>query len=419
MTNFLDNVEKNLNEASKRLDLDDEIIRILKNPMREIRVHIPLRMDNGKMKWIKATRVQHNWARGPCKGGIRIYPYIEQSTAMDSARALASLMTWKCALPDLPLGGAKGEIVCDVKKLSKLELERLSRGYIQSIADFIGPNKDIPAPDINTDSQVMAWMMDEYSRIQGKTQFGVVTGKPIGIGGTQGREQATALGGVYCILEAIKHIPISKDKTVAIQGFGNAGYNVAKLLNERGFKVIAVSDSKSAICNDKGLNVDTIYKFKKQDGILPNWHTGTKSFDNSELLKLDVDILIPAAIENTIDCDVANNLDCKILGELANGCTQAEANKILTEKGIHVIPDILCNSGGVIVSYLEMVQNYYEYYWNEHNVQEYLKSKITNAYNQVLFNSKEVSETSGDMRITAFIIAIDKVVKAMRWRGWI
>lgn len=415
MTDFLKTTETNINKCAAHLNLETETVKAISNPMREIHVHIPLRTDKNNILWFKGTRIQHNWARGPCKGGIRIYPYTNLSEAIDSSRALASLMTWKCALADIPLGGAKGEIVCDVKMLSKYEQERLARGYVQQIVDFIGPNKDIPAPDIGTNSQFMAWMYDEYSKIKGVNSFGVVTGKPTSIGGIYGREEATAIGGVYVMQTALSYIPHEPGITVAVQGFRNVGYNVAKILDNMKIKVVAISDTGGAIYNKKGLCVEDVASYKQQKGTV-NEYTQSSQISKDELMELDVDILIPAAMENVISKNNANNINAKIVLELANGPTTPEADEILLEKGVVVIPDIHANAGGVIVSYLEMVQNYHGLYWKKNDVYDYLKGKISIIFKS-LINGAKTKEIS--MRDTAYTIAVGRVVDAMKLRGWL
>jgi len=350
---------KQLDDCAEILKLDHDVHEILRHPMRELHVSIPVRMDNGKTRVFQGFRVQYNNARGPTKGGIRFHP---QET-IDTVRALAAWMTWKCSLLDLPLGGGKGGIICNPKELSVGELERLSRAYIKQVWQFIGPNKDIPAPDVYTTPQIMAWMMDEYSKITGNSNFGCITGKPICIGGSCGRGDATARGGMFTIREAAKEVCINlKDATVAIQGYGNAGCNAALLSKELfGANVVAVSDSKGGVYNKNGLNLENVCTCKAETASVVN-SPNAQSISNKELLELDVDILIVAALENVITKDNASKIKAKILAELANGSTTPEADAILYKSGVHVIPDFLCNAGGVTVSYFEMVQNASMYY---------------------------------------------------------
>jgi glutamate dehydrogenase (NAD(P)+) len=370
-------------------------------------------MDDGSIRVFQGFRVQYNDARGPTKGGIRFHP----GETINTVRALAAWMTWKCALLDLPLGGAKGGVICNPKDMSQGELERLSRAYIQAIYQFIGPDKDIPAPDVYTNPQTMAWMMDEYSKITGKNQFGVVTGKPLGIGGSAGRDDATARGGIYTIREAAKECGIDlKKATVAVQGYGNVGYYAAHLVKSiLGCKILAVSDSKGGIFSKEGIDPEAVREHKANTGSVINF-PDTKVISNEELLELDVDILIPAALENVITEKNAANIKAKIVAELANGPTTPEADDILYKNGIHVIPDFLCNAGGVTVSYFEMVQNFYIYYWDEKEVHERLNKKMTTAYHSVLNTSKKYNI---NMRQAAYVIAVERVVEAMNLRGWV
>lgn len=404
---------KQLDDCAEILKLDHDVHEILRHPMRELHVSIPVRMDNGKTRVFQGFRVQYNDARGPTKGGIRFHP---QET-IDTVRALAAWMTWKCSLLDLPLGGGKGGVICNPKELSVGELERLSRAYIKQIWQFIGPNKDIPAPDVYTTAQIMAWMMDEYSKITGNNSFGCITGKPICIGGSCGRDDATARGGMSTIREAAKEVGINlKNATVAIQGYGNAGCNAALLCKEFfGSKVVAVSDSKGGAYNKNGLNLENVCTCKAETASVVN-SPNTQPISNKELLELDVDILIVAALENVITKDNASKIKAKILAELANGPTTPEADAILYKNGVHVIPDFLCNAGGVTVSYFEMVQNASMYYWSLEEVHERLARKMTSAYHTVLDAAKTYNV---NMRKAAYVVAVNRVVEAMRLRGWI
>ncbi len=402
-----------LDEAAKIIKLDPAVHAMLREPMRELHVTIPVKMDDGTVKVFKGFRVQYNDAKGPTKGGIRFHP----DETIDTVRALAAWMTWKTAMVDLPYGGAKGGVICNPKEMSKGELERLSRGYIRAIGRFIGPEKDIPAPDVYTDPQIMAWMMDEYSKIVGYNAPGVITGKPIPLGGSAGRGDATARGGMYTVREASKVLGLDlKKATVAIQGYGNAGYYAAKLVKEMfGSKIVAVSDSKGGIYNPDGLDPEEVNNHKKKTGSVVNFPK-TKPISNEEILELDVDILFPAALENQITGKNAHNIKAKICAELANGPTTPDADEILYKKGVFVIPDFLCNAGGVTVSYFEWVQNLYGYYWTEEEVHEKLDKKMTKAFYDTLETSKKYKVHN---RIAAYIVAIERVAEAMKLRGWV
>jgi glutamate dehydrogenase (NAD(P)+) len=405
--------KKQIDACANILKLSPSVAAMLKTPMRELHVSLPVRMDDGSIKVFQGFRVQYNDARGPAKGGIRFHP----DETIDTIRALASWMTWKCALLDLPLGGGKGGIICNPKEMSIGELERLSRAYMRAIFQFVGPEKDVPAPDVYTTPQIMAWMMDEYSVISGKPQFGVITGKPLSIGGSPGRGDATARGGMFTIREAAKTLGIDLSKaTVAVQGYGNAGYHAARLCRELfGSSIIAVCDSKGGVCCKVGIDPAAAYACKTQTSSVCNL-PGMEPISNEELLELDVDILIPAAIENVITDKNAGKIKAKIVAELANGPTTPEADDILYRNGVHVIPDFLCNAGGVTVSYFEMVQNFYMYTWEEAEVRERLDKKMTAAYHSVLNTSQEYKI---NMRQAAYVRAVERVVEAMRLRGWV
>jgi glutamate dehydrogenase (NAD(P)+) len=402
-----------LDDCAELLNLDPDVHETLRHPMRELHVTIPVRMDNGKTRVFQGFRVQYNNARGPTKGGIRFH----QEETIDTVRALAAWMTWKCSLLDLPLGGGKGGVICNPKELSIGELERLSRGYIKEIWEFIGPNKDVPAPDVYTNAQTMAWMMDEYSKITGSNGFSCITGKPICVGGSCGRDDATARGGMYTIRDAAKEVGINlKNATVAIQGYGNAGCNAALLCKQLfDAKVVAVSDSKGGIYNKNGLDLENVCICKTETCSVVN-SPDSQHISNNELLELDVDILIAAALENVITLENASKVKAKILAELANGSTTPEADAILHENGVHVIPDFLCNAGGVTVSYFEMVQNASNYYWSLEEVHERLARKMSSAYYTVL----DTAETYNvNMRKAAYVVAVNRVVETMKFRGWI
>ena len=411
--NPFDVVKQQIDRCAEILGLSPDVTTMLKTPRRELHVSLPVRMDDGSIKVFQGFRVQYNDARGITKGGIRFHP----DETIDTVRALAAWMTWKCALLDLPLGGAKGGVVCNPKEMSPGELERLSRAYVQGVFQFIGPEKDVPAPDVYTTPQVMAWMMDEYSAIAGKPQFGIVTGKPLPVGGSPGRGDATARGGMFTIREAAKTLAIDLSKaTVAVQGYGNAGYHAARLCSELfGSKIVAVCDSKGGVCCKTGVDPDAAYACKAQTTSVCNL-PGMERISDEELLELDVDILVPAAIENVITDKNAPNIKAKIVAELANGPTTPEADDILYRNGVHVIPDFLCNAGGVTVSYFEMVQNFYLYLWDENEVRERLDKKMTAAYHSVLNTSREYKI---NMRQAAYIRAVERVVEAMKLRGWV
>jgi len=406
--------QKQLDRCANILNLDESVHQILRVPTREIHVALPVLMDSGKIQVFQGFRVQYNDARGPTKGGIRFHP----EETIDTVRALAAWMTWKCSLMDIPLGGAKGGVICNPKKMSKGELERLSRVYIDQVWQFIGPEKDIPAPDVYTDSQTMAWMMDEFSKLNGKNQFGVITGKPVCIGGSLGRGDATARGALYTVREAsAKALKIDLSKaTFAIQGYGNAGYYCAALAKSLfGSKVVAVSDTKGGIYNKDGLDPEKVNAQKAKTGTVAKF-PGTKAISNEELLELEVDVLCPSAIENVITDKNASKVKAKIVAELANGPTTPEADDILYKNGVHIIPDFLCNGGGVTVSYFEMVQNFYMYCWEEKEVHDRLNAKMTTAYHAVLDTSRKYKI---NMREAAYVVAVNRVVEAMRLRGWV
>lgn len=405
--------QRQLDKCAEILELDESAHQLLRMPMREHRVTLPVRMDDGRVKVFHGFRVQYNDALGPTKGGIRFHP----DETIDTVRALAAWMTWKCALLDLPLGGGKGGVICNPKQMSAGELERLSRAYVRALAGVIGPEQDVPAPDVYTTPQIMAWMMDEYSTICGKNQFGVITGKPLEIGGSEGRTDATARGGMYTIREAASALGISLEGAkVAIQGYGNAGYYAASLAESLfGCAVVAVSDAKGGIYAPEGFSAVGVHQHKMKTGSVINF-PDTKHITNEELLELDVDILLPSALENVITADNAGRIKAKIVGELANGPTTPEADDILHANGVHVIPDFLCNAGGVTVSYFEMVQNFYMNYWTERDVHARLDEKMTAAYHEVLNTSRRHGI---NMRQAAYVVAVARVVKAMRLRGWV
>ncbi len=406
-----------LDKAAKLLNLDEGTHQALREPLRELVVSLPVRMDDGKVKVFKGFRVQYNDARGACKGGIRFHP----EETIDTVRALSAWMTWKTAVVDVPLGGGKGGIICNPKEMSQGELERLSRAYIRQVGRILGEKMDSPAPDVYTNAQIMAWMVDEYYWMNGENQFGMITGKPIALGGSLGRHDATARGGVYCVREAAKKLGLdNKSATYAIQGFGNAGQYAAVLHQEilGGGKLVAVSDSRGGIYNAAGLDPQAIVDHKLKTGAVSGF-PGAKAITNDELLVLDVDLLYPAALEQVITGANANDIKAKVVCELANGPTTPEADEILLKNGVFVIPDFLANAGGVTVSYFEMVQNHYNYHWDIESVYERLDKKMTEAFTGVYAMLEERKADSIDMRTAAYLVAVSRVAEAMKLRGWV
>jgi len=411
-SNLFESVKKNLCSCSADLALDENIEALLKTPRREVSVAIPVRMDTGKIQVFQSFRVQYNDALGPMKGGIRYHP----DETIDTIRGLAAIMTWKCALHDLPLGGAKGGVICNPKALSERELERMSRSYVQEMFPYIGPDRDIPAPDVYTDARVMAWMMDEYSRIAGKTTFGSFTGKPVLLGGSEGRGEATALGGWYAIREAMHRRERDfSGITVAVQGFGNVGAHAALLGQELfGARVVAVSDSRGAIYNPDGLAVRDLVEHKKKTGSVIRF-PGATNIPGEEILTLPVDVLIPAALENTITSRNADQVRAAVVAEFANGPTSHEADEILFGSGITVLPDILVNAGGVIVSHFEMIQNFTMDHWDRNKVARKLEGKMVGSFKTV---SDLAENNNVSLRKAAYTLAVGRVAGAMRLRGW-
>jgi len=405
-----------LDEAAKIMDLEPSVHELLRWPLREFHVTLPVRMDDGSVQVFHGFRVQYNDARGPTKGGLRFHP----DETIDTVRALAAWMTWKTAVVDIPLGGGKGGIICNPKEMSMGELERLSRAYIRAIGHYIGEETDVPAPDVYTTPQIMAWMMDEYSVMRGYNVPGVITGKPIPLGGSAGRGDATAKGGMYTIREAAKILAINlSEATVAIQGYGNAGQFAHKLVTEMfGSKVVAVSDSRGGIYCQDGLDFDKTMEWKNQEGTVATYQCcdETQTITNEELLELDVDILIPAALENQIGAWNAEKVTAKIVAELANGPTTPEADDILHKSGVYVIPDFLCNAGGVTVSYFEQVQNAYDLYWDVDEVYARLDKKMTAAFHAV---HKAAQNYGVHNRMGAYIVSVARVAEAMSLRGWV
>ena len=408
------NATKQLENAAGFLNLDKNVLEVLKHPKRVLEVSIPVKMDSGEMKVFKGYRSQYNDALGPFKGGIRFHPKVNLS----EVKALSAWMTWKCAVVGLPLGGGKGGVVVDPKKLSNKEIEKLSRGYIQALKDFIGPEKDIPAPDVYTNPQIMAWMMDEFSKIKGYNVPGVITGKPVEIGGAKGRKFSTSQGGVYVIEKAVKKLKLKSEKiTVAIQGFGNVGAFAAKILYALGYNIVAVSDSRGGVVMNQGfknnsLDIKKVIKFKKETRSVVGF-PGTKTITNEQLLKLDVDVLIPAALENVITEKNAGQIKAKLIVELANGPITPEADLKLEKKGIIVVPDILANAGGVIVSYFEWVQNLQNYYWTERENISKLKTIIEKSFDEV-WAKRECLNIS--MRLASYVVAVERVARVEKMR---
>lgn len=403
-----------LDEAAHLLQLDPSIHAVLREPLRELHVTLPVRMDDGQVKVFKGYRVQYNDARGPTKGGLRFHP----GETIDTVRALAAWMVWKCAVVDIPLGGGKGGIICDPREMSQGELERLSRAYIRQVGRILGPEMDIPAPDVYTNPQIMAWMVDEYSFMRGHNAFGVITGKPLQLGGSRLRNDATARGGMYCIREAAEALGLNtQGATMAIQGFGNAGQYAATLgMDLLGTKVVAVSDSRGGIYAPDGLDPYAMIEHKKSAGPVKTFRArGVEQISNAELLELDVDILVPAALENEITRANAERVRATIIAELANGPTTPEADYILHANGVYVIPDFLCNAGGVIVSYFEMVQNAYDFYWGEDTIDERLDTKISTAFHTVHERAQLLNVHN---RLAAYCVAVERVADAVRLRGW-
>lgn len=406
--------QSQLDSAAKLLGLDAGTHAMLREPMRELHVTIPVRMDNGTVKVFKGFRVQYNDARGPCKGGIRFHP----DETIDTVKALAAWMTWKTAVVDIPLGGGKGGIICNPKEMSQGEIERLSRGYIRQVGRILGLEKDVPAPDVYTNPQIMSWMMDEFSVLKGQNEPGVITGKPIAIGGSLGRNDATARGGIYCVREAARALNVDvKNATYAIQGFGNAGQYAATLMAELlgAKKLVAISDSRGGVYNSNGIDPKEAVKYKLETGKVTDL-PGTKQITNEDLLELDVDILFPSALENVLTARNAAQVKARIVAELANGPTTPEADEVLHKNGKFVIPDFLCNAGGVTVSYFEMVQNSYNHYWELGEVYKKLDAKMTKAFHDV-FNMHK--DRKIHMRLAAYLVAVQRVAEVMKIRGWV
>jgi glutamate dehydrogenase (NAD(P)+) len=397
-------------EAAKRLNLDAGIWKVLRYPSREIIVHIPVAMDDGSIEVFTGYRVQHSISRGPCKGGIRYGPDV----SLDEVRALASWMTWKCAVVNIPFGGAKGGVICDPKSMSQGELERMTRRYTAALIEFIGPEKDVPAPDMGTNEQTMAWIMDTYSMHLGQTMTSVVTGKPVSLGGSRGRREATGRGISVVTDQAIKHLNmIPSETSVIVQGFGNVGSNAAKILWDKGYKIIGIGEYDGALYNPKGIDISELLEHKARTGTIHKF-AGAEAFDQDAILIQKCDVLIPAATENVITSHNAAQIQCRILCEGANGPTTTLADDILTKKGIFVIPDILANAGGVTTSYFEWVQDRMGYFWTEDEVNQRLDRIMMDSFNDVLQYSIAHNVNN---RIAAYMLAIDRVAHTTKQRG--
>jgi glutamate dehydrogenase (NAD(P)+) len=400
-----------LNVAAQIINLPESITEVLRHPQKEIKVSLPIVMDNGKIKVFEGYRVVHSTHLGPSKGGIRYAMDVNE----DEVKALAAWMTFKCAVADLPYGGAKGGIKCDPKQMSEGELERLSRAYAVAMKDVIGVNKDIPAPDMGTSAREMAWILDEYNKITGEDAPGVITGKPVGLGGSLGREAATGRGVMINSLQALSKLNIQpKQATAAVQGFGNVGSHAARLLAEQGIKVIAISDASGGYYNEKGINIQDALNYAGKNNKSLNGYPNATKITNEQLLTLSVDLLVPAALQNVITYEIAQNVKCKIIVEGANGPTLPEADQVLKDKGIIVVPDILANSGGVTVSYFEWVQNKMGYYWTEDEVNKKHDEKMKIAFEKV-WNNAQKYQTS--MRIAAYITALEKIQLGIKMKG--
>jgi len=402
--------QSQFDHAAEQLDLDPGLRRVLRVPKRELTVNFPVTMDDGRVEVFTGYRVQHNLSRGPAKGGIRYH----QDVTLDEVRALAMWMTWKCAVVNIPYGGGKGGVIVDPKKLSLRELEGLTRRFTTEISPLIGPDRDIPAPDVNTNAQTMAWIMDTFSMHHGYTISGVVTGKPIAIGGSLGRNEATARGAVFTLLQASKALDIPLvGARVAIQGYGNAGSIAADLLAKEGATIIAVSDSTGGIHNPRGLDPARVSAWKSEHGTVVGF-PGSDEVSNANLLELDCDILVPAALENQITDHNAGRVKARIVAEAANGPTTPEADAILRDRGIFMIPDILCNAGGVTVSYFEWVQDMQSFFWTEERINESLKEIMDRAFEAVYAMSQD---REVDMRTAAYMVAVARVAEATTLRG--
>ncbi len=409
--NLFTSTQDVIQDALNKLGYDEAMYELLKEPLRMLQVRIPVKMDDGTTKVFTGYRAQHNDAVGPTKGGVRFHPQVSE----EEVKALSMWMTLKCGIVDLPYGGGKGGVICDPRQMSMGEIERLSRGYVRAVSQIVGPTKDIPAPDVFTNAQIMAWMMDEYSRMDEFNSPGFITGKPLVLGGSQGRDRATAQGVTIVIEEAAKKRGINiKGARVVIQGFGNAGSFLAKFMHDLGAKVIGISDAYGALHDPEGLDIDYLLDRRDSFGTVTTLFENTIS--NKDLLELDCDILVPAAIENQITADNAHNIKANIVVEAANGPTTAEATKILTERGILLVPDVLASAGGVTVSYFEWVQNNQGYYWTEEEVEERLYKKMVEAFDNVYTTA---TTRNINMRLAAYMVGVRRTAEASRFRGWV
>ena len=403
-------MSERFDRAAQLLGLDEDLYRVMRVPSREIKVYIPVRMDTGHIEVFEGFRVQHNFARGPAKGGIRYAPDV----SLDEVKALSAWMTWKCAVVNVPFGGGKGGIICNPQQMSLGELERMTRRYTAELIDFIGPDKDVPAPDMNTNEQTMAWIMDTFSMHARHTVTAVVTGKPVALGGSLGRREATGRGVLITVNEAIKRFGLTPDKTsVVVQGSGNVGGIGAQLMYDTGYKVLAISDVAGGIYNPNGLNIPHVLEYWQQNRSFDDY-PDVEHVTNKDLLEIECDVLAPCATENQITSENADRIKCKILAEGANGPTTPKADKILHEKGIFVIPDILCNAGGVTVSYFEWVQDRMGYFWTEAQVNERLADKMIASFNELVHFAEKHNV---DSRTAAYMLAIDRVAYDTRMRG--
>lgn len=408
---LLRSTQEVIKEALDKLGYSNEVYELLKEPLRSLTVKIPVRMDDGSVKVFTGYRVQHNDAVGPTKGGVRFHPEVNEPEVV----ALSIWMSLKCGIVDLPYGGGKGGIVCDPRTMSMGEIERLSRGYVRAISQIVGPTKDIPAPDVFTNSQIMAWMMDEYSILKEHDSPGFITGKPLALGGSEGREKATAQGVTICIEEAAKKRGISlKGARVIVQGFGNAGSFLSKFLHDAGAKIVGISDAYGALYDEDGLDIDYLLDRRDSFGTVTTLFENT--ITNKELLESDCDILVPAAVANQITKENAHQIKASIVVEAANGPTTLEATKILTERGILLVPDVLASAGGVTVSYFEWVQNNQGYYWSAEEVEEKLEKVLVDSFNNVY---ETAQARNVDMRLAAYMVGVRKMSEASRFRGWV
>ncbi|HLU22365.1 Glu/Leu/Phe/Val family dehydrogenase [Lederbergia graminis] len=409
--NLFTSTQEVIKEGLYKLGFGEEMYELLKEPMRMLTVRIPVRMDDGSVNVYTGFRAQHNDSVGPTKGGVRFHPDVDE----EEVKAMSMWMSIKCGIVNLPYGGGKGGIICDPRTMSMGEIERLSRGYVRAISQVVGPTKDIPAPDVYTNSQIMAWMMDEYSRIRENDSPGFITGKPIVLGGSQGREKATAQGVTICIEEAAKKRGIDlKDARIVIQGFGNAGSFLSKFLSDAGAKIVGISDAYGALHDPDGLDIDYLLDRRDSFGTVTTLFENTIS--NKELFELDCDIIVPAAVSNQITAENAPNIKASIVVEAANGPTTEEATRILTDRGVLIVPDVLASAGGVTVSYFEWVQNNQGYYWSEEEVNEKLRQKLVEAFDNV-YNTAESRRVN--MRLAAYMVGLRNVAEASRFRGWV